>query len=732
MEKQELQGNFLSIREALENKRLKKAFDLLAFLLSNIQNWRLSEQLTDLSDNYQRMLRYLADGVKDPQQEKVYNDLLRSVYAVADQTMLQLKTIHSPACFYDNRRTREMQLPESSGCLVEIMDDTVSKITLVDLLEEGAEKDNKLRNLEQEKEKTEAKIFRKIWLSDAWNSSEKEIWLNVLNSRLHPNTLLSLIISAATLSLEETFDEKKAVLLLDAATNKNEEIRQRALTGILLFIRRYDKRLFLYPNIHNRLALLTEDRQFINDIRNIILQFILSRETEKITRIIQEEILPEMLKVSPKIGSKIKLDDLMSDSGFEDKNPDWQQLIEDAGLTDRLQEFSELQMEGADVMHSSFLHLKNYAFFNEISNWFVPFTIRSENIGKAEVGAFVKILMESSMLCNSDKFSFYYSISHMPEMYRNMIGSQFSTESEAVREMIKEELPDNKNKIHPVARQYIQDLYRFYKLYPKRAGFEDIFSMKPDFHLIPAIAQFMSDPENRMIIGEYYLNRNYFKEAAGIFDDLLLVQPNDAVLLEKKGYCLQMQGKLGEALEYYRKAELFNANNSWTIKKIAHCYRVLKQPQDALEYYRKAEQLNPDNLSNQLNIGHCHLELKDYSEALKCYFKVEYLSKNKEKAWRPIAWCSFLTGKYKEAKDYYGKILENSPNTIDYLNAGHTELALGNNRNALNLYKSAMDEQGDSIEKFTESFSADIPDLLNAGVKAEDIPIILDSLLYKL
>jgi tetratricopeptide (TPR) repeat protein len=156
----------------------------------------------------------------------------------------------------------------------------------------------------------------------------------------------------------------------------------------------------------------------------------------------------------------------------------------------------------------------------------------------------------------------------------------------------------------------------------------------------------------------------------------------------------------------------------------------LKRPQEALEYYLRAAALSPDNISIQLHIGHCYLELKNYSEALKCYFKVEYLTDSKEKAWRPIAWCSFLTGKYSEALDYYNKIIETNPNAIDYLNAGHVRLAMGGNKEALNFYRQALSTQGDSIEKFLEAFTADIPDLLQAGVKPENIPILLDCLMY--
>ena len=319
----------------------------------------------------------------------------------------------------------------------------------------------------------------------------------------------------------------------------------------------------------------------------------------------------------------------------------------------------------------------------------------------------------------------------MPDEYRNRKMGRFAEDASAINELLQEEMPDNPtDKIHPEARLYIQDLYRFYKLFFRHNDFEDVFEIKPEFYKIPSIEQFISDTESQAIIGEYYFQKNHFEEAVNIFEQLLQDNPNNETYLQKKGYCLQMLDKLEEALSAYLKAELVNSNNSWTIKKLAYCYRALKQPQEALEYYRKAAAMNPDSLSVQLHIGHCYLELKNYSEALKCYFKVEYLSDKKEKALRPIAWCSFLTGKYSEAMDYYEKILKNNPNAIDYLNAGHTRLAMSNNKEALNFYRQALNAQNNSYEKFLESFNADVPDLLLAGVKPEKIPILLDCLIY--
>ena len=150
------------------------------------------------------------------------------------------------------------------------------------------------------------------------------------------------------------------------------------------------------------------------------------------------------------------------------------------------------------------------------------------------------------------------------------------------------------------------------------------------------------------------------------------------------------------------------------------------------EIYLRAESLQPDNLSIELLIGHCYVEGKNYEEALKYYFKVDYLKPESGKAWRPIAWCSFLTGKHEQALRYYEKILSNVPSALDYMNAGHVELALKHTRRALELYRQSISLDNNDTQSFVNNFKQDIPELVRAGVAENDIPILLDQLLYQI
>ena len=70
----------------------------------------------------------------------------------------------------------------------------------------------------------------------------------------------------------------------------------------------------------------------------------------------REEIIPEMMR-NPRIGNSNKIGfDETEDS--DDLNPEWENWIDKSGITDKLREMGELQMEGADVYMSTFSQLK--------------------------------------------------------------------------------------------------------------------------------------------------------------------------------------------------------------------------------------------------------------------------------------------------------------------------------------------------------------------------------------
>lgn len=719
---QETNKAYNRIIGSLDSKELKNAFDSIQALIAGSREYSFQDQLNKLQETYQYMLRYRIEGAKDPMQEQIYQNLQASSYELADQIKHKALAIESPLTFYSRRRSLLTQTAQSNPSYKALHNQLKSEYEV---------------NNRKECDAFNTVIFSKIWISNPLTPEEVRDLREMIEDAELPLTTGCQIVSSLLLGLQAAFDKEKIALLFDAANHSNEEIKVRALIGILLTLYTYDKRTALYPQIANRLAALAEMPGFTKAIRTITLRSILARETEKITRKIQDEIIPEMIKLSPKISNKINLKDFNPEQLGDEMNPEWENIFSDGVLGKKMEEFSELQQEGADVMHSTFVHLKNFPFFHELSNWLLPFTTEHSSFGNHfDQNNGEKQMLDSmtlaAFMCNSDKYSLYFSTMQLPMEARKMMMKQFDSQASEMILQNKEELISKRGKFEIITGQYIQDLYRFFKLYPGHLEFNDIFSMPLDFHNLEILKPYISDIESLTSIAEYYLRKNYFRDALTIFNHLSKINQDSDILFQKIGYCKQMEGDLSGALEAYLRADLLNTESKWVIRRIAGCYRSLKQPEEALTYYHRYEVLNPDNLSVQISIGHCHLELKDYSEALKCFFKVDYLDNKSHKAWRPIAWCSFLTGKYDQARNYYKKIVESQPNSQDLLNAGHTAWVLQNRKETLSYYKQAVQQEGGDFHKFQEQFNQDIPDLLIAGIEETDIPLMLDQLRYTL
>jgi len=68
------------------------------------------------------------------------------------------------------------------------------------------------------------------------------------------------------------------------------------------------------------------------------------------------------MKISPLIKDKMDAENLLKSDEWEEENPEWQEILDKSGISDKLQELSELQLEGADVYMSTFSMLKNFPF----------------------------------------------------------------------------------------------------------------------------------------------------------------------------------------------------------------------------------------------------------------------------------------------------------------------------------------------------------------------------------
>ncbi|MEN9919061.1 MAG: hypothetical protein RL662_1497 [Bacteroidota bacterium] len=727
-----------NILEKLSARHLKDAFDLLLAMSVNVQDWQISNRLADIETNYKFMLHYQFEGVVDPDRDLIYKGILRSLYELTDDISDELLTPLSPNILHERRRLNAIRTPLSLIEIIQLLNEVSDTSSLVSLLDEGDIKKNQLRELAVKRERADLELFNLIFIATrADEKTENEYTQFMLDASI-PTREKCIFISALTMSLIHSFDGRKLSILMNACLQSDTLIKQRAIVGLVIILQMYDVRFHLYPECQYLLDTLSENNAFKKSVLAIVKQLIRSRETEEISRKMTEEIIPEMMKFSSLAGRKMNMQDLMGETDFADKNPEWKKELEDSGLANKLQEYSNLQMEGADVFHSTFANLKNFSFFREMANWFLPFDITYSELqpltsGIDGLNSLLKTaVLNSSHMCDSDKYSFAFSLLQIPQSQRTLMMSRFGEESLQIKELQKDATALNpKLNEEIISNQYIQDLYRFFKLYALKNNFFDIFKLRLNFYDKKSIAPLVSDKQSMLQIANYCFDKNFFGEASSIYNKILETSALESDIWQKSGYCLQMLNDLQGALDTYLQAELLAPQNSWIIKRIAQVYRLLKDPKHSLQYYQHAAQLNPNNLAIELNIGHCYLELEEYDKALNCYFKVEVLETNPTKAWRAIAWTAFLLRRFDVSKNYYQKIIVDKPNVHDFLNAGHVEFCMDNKKEALVFYLKAVHKSVD-FDQFTKLFEEDSKELIAAGIDPSVFPLLFDELRYKL
>lgn len=704
---------YRKIFKNINNKRLSKAFSQLRKLIYNSQNNKAKNTFENLQQTYNFLLEYTFKGVNDPQREQIYNktrsglinltDLIKKENFINEQNCSQVTAYSN---YYKNPANQNAVFEE---CIKEINTNKINKDTFI-------------------------KLFFNLWLSiEIPEDSIPELRKIALNKKVdYQNKCL--IVTAITLSLLTSYDINKTNALFEFYDSTEEGVSNRALVGIVMAFYMYDKRLFKNENIKNRLSLLADEKDTKENLLDIVLQFIRTKETKRISDKLRDEVLPEMKKMQPKIFDKLDLDKISNDR-LEDQNPDWENIFGDAsGLLGKMEELSKLQLEGSDVFMTAFSELKHFPFFYDFTNWFMPFYRENEELesvfnddDELDKDKFFEALEKSAFICNSDKYSFCFNVKMLPTQQKKMILDLFKMELNAMNEISGEDKKLNKNlEDKYIFTRYIQDLYRFLKLHPCKNIFPDIFEEKLDIHNTKFFKTILPEKENLIKVAEFYFKKNYFSDAVKIFKKADLSGERAKSIYEKIAFAYQKEGNYKKALKFYLRAELLDSDSVWLNKKIAFCYRKIQDYEKALEFYKRTEEQEAENLHVQANMGHCYFAIEKYDEALKHFHKVEYFQSQNTAAMRPIAWIAFITGDLEKAEKYYKRIIRLKATFYDFINMGHILLIKNDKTEAVNNYLKAVEKS--DLKTVVEEILSDEKYLIENNIDKFEINLLTDYL----
>jgi tetratricopeptide (TPR) repeat protein len=719
--------------------KIKDALDILKELISDAGYSDYFVQHEHLESTYEQMLSYTLEGVHDPEREKVYTKLQKSILELTDRVRSFLMRKYAGWLTLTLQEELEKRQKLTGKGVIESLDDLAFRVELDEIINEDktspSTTDLKRRELIME-------IFKHLWLTDEYGEAENSLVSTLISCKDFTWYEQAQQVSAILLSGLRRFDEQKIHRLIDFTAIEDHQVSGRALAGLVILLHTYDKRLYLYPSLLSRLELMKDGVDMDRVLEQIALQFIRTEGTLELGKKLHEDIIPEMAKLKPKLEDKLKMEDLMDEDPFGDKNPYWESVFKESDeLYKKVDEFMKLQMEGADVYMTTFARLKSFSFFNELTNWLVPFY--KENPDLSEIyqqesesfnpSLFISGLKKMPFLCNSDKYSFIFNLKFLPNEQKKMLSTAFSMEMEGLNEMISdEELMNESFARRTVFIQYIQDLYRFFKLSPFKNEFEDLFGERLEIYRSSFFNRLIG---NRMIfrnIGEYFFEKGQFEQALEIFREQLSEDPENDELLEKTGFCLQQMKLYDQALEIYRRLDIHGKSGEWVMKNTGLCYRRKEDYRSALKIYEKLLEANPDDIKNESLAGYCYLKLEEYEKALKHYFKIEYLKPDSKNVIRPIAWCYFGMGQLEKSEKYYNKVFEQNPDYYDFINYGHLKWAVGDRKSAIENYILSIKNRDFSFPEFQKTMEADTPLLISRGIDKQEISLMMDYLRYRL
>ncbi|MDE6438216.1 MAG: hypothetical protein K2L62_01000, partial [Muribaculaceae bacterium] len=407
-----------------------------------------------------------------------------------------------------------------------------------------------------------------------------------------PAHFRQLMIWAVMLGGLHYFDSQRVELLAEAYLAGDSDSNQTAaLTALamLLFSGRHRR---LSRSAVDRIEAVRERKEWRSDLRAVYMELVKPIDTDRITRKIRDEVVPEMLKLKPEIDRKLNQKIENFDPAEMEENPEWQEMLEKSGIADKLKEMSEIQEEGGDGMMGTFAQLKSFGFFHEPANWFLPFYSEHSSFagdnGKQYHGI-AELIASAPVLCANDKYSFMLSLQQVPQQQRDLMLQQFRAQGSQLDQLRAASLMTAASDRRALVNRHVQSIYRFFSLFRRKGEFRNLFTEGINLADVKLLRPDVTATGILDAVGEFYFRHGYYSQALGTFGIMAEDASPSVALLQKMGYAEQKLGNLSAAADLYARCEMLGDDSDWTLRRMARTLMLLHRPAEALERLRTLE-----------------------------------------------------------------------------------------------------------------------------------------------
>lgn len=657
-----------------------------------------ADRLFAIKSDYQLMADYWRRGYKDPQLPNLYGTLLKRMYVLYANIANAYNIRHTPlltSLFYRGHMSARDWSPQN---IREELESFVSEVAMLEL-EPPHTAEPKRKELYTRHFQSMAEMFYYILTSDTWTDGFSSAMEEMLLSPTIDTNDQQLFVTGIMLATIHCFDIAKFRLLVHLYQRSTDEpVRQRALVG-WAFALNAEIGQSIYAEEKELVDKLLEDEACCQELVELQKQLIFCLDAERDHAILQNEIMPDLMKQPGGLritrnGIEEAPEDELNDILHPDEAEANLERIE-AGY----QKIINMQKQGSDIYFGGFAQMKRFPFFNEMVNWFFYFDYNHPDLSaiseRAKNSRFLHSVLRSSPFCNSDKYSFTLAFEQVVDKIPQNIMEIVERGEVALNDFAAEET------VKPafLRRIFLQDLYRFFRLFKERDAFRNIFDAENKDYLILSKSTFRQTHVEVYFneVTAFLLKKGRRSEAAAMLDNYGEHR--------RDFHYYMMSAYLGrEPKTNYAQALALQPDSERALAGYARALFNEGAYQEALENYDKLLVLQPDKKSYLLNKAVCLTNLKRYDEAERLLFRLNYEEEDDANVNRVLAWTLTSNGKYEQAEKLYNQLLSvKKPSADDLLNYGFCLWFSGHIDDAADCFHRYLLESGEPKESIIEN-----------------------------
>ena len=707
----------------LMDRRLSNAIEVLDQLYVQRPSLMGHSEFEAIKTDYQLMVDYMGRGFSDSHRESLYNTLLQRLYRVAADLEISWRCKNVSA--YVNSFRVIDHLNTSHDFVRTVLESFVSDIAMLSLQPEEM-REQKSTELYDRHQSFMNRLFSALWTSCQWTDDDCKFYTELLLSPTVVSTDQQVIVSAISLGAMNQFDINKFKTLVNVYQKATDEhVRQRALVGWVLAV---FEGMDIFPEQDALIRELCENPTITRELLTLQIQFFYSKDAEKDNDKIQRDIMPDIMRNSNltigRLGIMEKEEDAIESILHQDADEKRMEQMEE-----KVRKMMDMQKQGSDIYFGGFSQMKRFPFFNDMVNWFTPFYLNHPAlrpvISKLGDTKFLNTLMERSNFCESDRYSFAFAleqiINQLPADIKDAIGSDAMLGPLA-------ESDDTEDAIS-IRRTYLQDLYRFFRLYHTANDFINPFedNGKGDFvadTFFFTYKSFMGTglDDVKLRLASHLYKHQQMTELAELLTTFQSADPRYAILM---GYTNINMGKAEFAYQFFDYALKAEPDNQWALKGKARAALDAEDYKTAEEVYTELLKLEPGHKNYTMNRCVALLKLGRTSEVREELFRLDYQYPEDMNVKRVLAWAMLSDNSLDKASQLYDTLLASTPAHEDYLNAGYCQWAMGNVQRAVELFREWMVKSGKSREQLLEEFRSDADTLTMYSISEIDCFLML-------